>query len=147
VQTHDLAYTYIAAAGAKPLPFQDGDPLQPLFANPAGPAWRDQILCAYYGGEFLYTQRIAITDRFKYVFNGFDIDECYDLANDPEEMTNLVSTGELAPQVDDMRARLYELMNKFDDPFGDLTSKTAPMKGDRYCAPRYLSRGRRLREG
>jgi arylsulfatase A-like enzyme len=147
VQTHDLAYTYIAAAGAKPLPFQDGDPLQPLFANPAGPAWRDQILCAYYGGEFLYTQRIAITERFKYVFNGFDIDECYDLANDPEEMTNLVSTGELAPQVDDMRARLYELMNKFDDPFGDLTSKTAPMKGDRYCAPRYLPRGRRLREG
>jgi arylsulfatase A-like enzyme len=147
VQTHDLAYTYIAAAGAKPLPFKDGDPLQPLFANPAGPAWRDQILCAYYGGEFLYTQRIAITERFKYVFNGFDIDECYDLANDPEEMTNLVSTGELAPQVDDMRARLYELMNKFDDPFGDLTSKTAPMKGDRYCAPRYLPRGRRLREG
>ena len=36
------------------------------------PQWRDDILCAYYGGEFLYTQRIAITDRFKYVFNGFD---------------------------------------------------------------------------
>ena len=34
--------------------------------------WTDQILCAYYGGEFLYTQRIAITDRYKYVFNGFD---------------------------------------------------------------------------
>jgi hypothetical protein len=102
-------------------------------------------LCAYYGGEFLYTQRIAITDRFKYVFNGFDIDECYDLAEDPEEMRNLVSSGERRPYVDDMRARLYQLMNQFDDPYGDLTGPTAPMRGDRYCAPRYLARGQRLR--
>ena len=76
------------AAGAKPLPYADGARLQPLFENPAAASWTDQIMCAYYGGEFLYTQRIAITDRFKYVFNGFDIDECYDLEDDPEEMHN-----------------------------------------------------------
>lgn len=144
VQTHDLAYTYVAAAGARALPFQDGRALQPLFSDPASAAWRDQILCAYYGGEFVISQRIAITDRCKYVFNGFDIDECYDLAHDPEEMRNLVSTGENPEQVDDMRARLYELMNEFDDPYGDLRQASAPMRGDRYCAPRYLPRGKRL---
>jgi arylsulfatase A-like enzyme len=144
VQTHDLGYTYVAAAGAKALPYQDGRALQPLFGNPDAASWRDQILCAYYGGEFLYTQRIAITERFKYVFNGFDIDECYDLGEDPEEMRNLVDRGEKRAQVDDMRARLYELMNQFDDPFGDLKQATAPMRGDRYCAPRYLPRGKRL---
>ncbi len=138
-QTHDLAHTYVAAAGAKPMPFPDGQALQPLFENPQSSAWRDHILCAYYGGEFLYTQRIAITNRFKYVFNGFDIDECYDLENDPEEMRNLAAFGEKRPYVDDMRARLYELMNQFDDPFGDLHGR-----GDRYCAPRYLARGKRL---
>jgi len=143
VQTHDLAYTYVAAAGAKALPFQDGRPLQPLFENPEG-EWRDDILCAYYGGEYLYTQRIAITDRFKYVFNGFDIDECYDLADDPEEMRNLLASGEKRANVDDMRARMYELMNRFDDPYGDLTGPTAPVRGDRYCAARYLPRGKRL---
>lgn len=144
VQTHDLAYTYIAAAGARALPFQDGRALQPLFENPQAAAWRDHILCAYYGGEFVYTQRMAITDRFKYVFNGFDIDECYDLAGDPEEMRNLVSNGEKRAEVDDMRARLYELMNQFDDPYGDMRQPSAPMRGDRYCAPRYLARGKRL---
>jgi choline-sulfatase len=142
VQTHDLAHTYVAAAGAKPMMYRDGQALQPLFDNPRLDAWRDQILCAYYGGEFLYTQRIAIAERFKYVFNGFDIDECYDLADDPEEMRNLVSRGEKRAEVDDMRARLYELMNEFEDPYGDLNGR-----GDRYCAPRYLSRGKRLRSG
>ena len=145
VQTHDLAHSYVAASGGKALPFPDGRPLQRLFDNPQASDWRDDILCAYYGGEFLYTQRIAITDRFKYVFNGFDVDECYDLAHDPEEMRNLVPTGDKQPEVDDMRARLYDLMNRFDDPFGDLPQPNAAMGGDRYCAPRYLPRGRRLR--
>ena len=145
VQTHDLAYTYVAAAGARAMPYQDGRALQPLFENPRAPRWPDHILCAYYGGEFLYTQRIAITDRFKYVFNGFDIDECYDLSDDPQEMQNLAASGDKRPMVDDMRARLYELMDQFDDPFGDMTRPSAPMRGDRYCAPRYLARGQRLR--
>src|SRR5690348_15860913 len=79
VQTHDLAHTYVAAAGVDRMPFRDGRAIQPLFQDLRAAGSRDQILCAYYGGEFLYTQRIAITDRFKYVFNGFDIDECYDL--------------------------------------------------------------------
>lgn len=144
VQTHDLGYSYVAAAGARPLPFQDGRALQPLFDDPGNASWRSQILCAYYGGEFLYTQRIAITDRFKYVFNGFDIDECYDLADDPDEMRNLVSSGEKRQHVDDMRARLYELMNELDDPYGPLARSGAPMHGDRYCAPRYLPRGKHL---
>ncbi|MDR3698987.1 MAG: sulfatase-like hydrolase/transferase [Candidatus Sulfopaludibacter sp.] len=144
VQTHDLAHTYVAAAGARPMPYADGRSLLPLLEDPRDKAWRDQILCAYYGGEYLYTQRMAITDRFKYVFNGFDIDECYDLAEDAGEMRNLVATGEKRANVDDMRARLYELMNQFDDPYGDLKQASAPMRGDRYCAPRYLPRGKRL---
>ena len=143
VQTHDLAHTYVAAAGARPMPYPDGRSLVPLLHDPSA-EWRDQILCAYYGGEFLYTQRIAITDHFKYVFNGFDIDECYDLRDDREEMRNLVTSGEKRAEVDDMRARMYELMNQFDDPYGDLSQPTATMRQDRYCASRYLPRGRRI---
>ena len=138
VQTHDLGHTYVAAAGARSLPYADGGSLAPLLENSRAD-WRDQILCAYYGGEFLYTQRIAITDRFKYVFNGFDIDECYDLQDDPEEMRNLASSGEKRASVDDMRARMYEMMSQFQDPYGDLSGS-----GDRYCAPRYLPRGKRM---
>ena len=143
VATHYLANTYINAAGAKPLPFAtDGHALQPLFKEPDRTDWPDQLLCAYYGGEFLYTQRMVVTKRFKYVFNGFDIDECYDLKEDPEEMHNIVSDPKYRTDVDDLRARLYELMNQTGDPFGDHPYGSA--RGDRYCAPRYLPRGKRL---
>jgi arylsulfatase A-like enzyme len=108
VQTHDLAHTYVEAASAPPLPFRDGRALQPLFDAPAARSWPDQIMCAYYGGEFLYTQRIGITQRFKYVFNGFDIDEMYDLDRDPEEMRNVVEDADYAKYTDDMRAPLRD---------------------------------------
>ena len=145
VQTHDLGHTYVAAAGAAKLLYADGRALQPLFENPDRPDWADQILCAYYGGEFLYTQRIAITDRFKYVFNGFDQDEMYDLRNDPEEMHNEVASPAHRLQADDMRARLYEMMAKFEDPYGDVKARNSiGNPPDRYGAPRYLSRGKRM---
>jgi arylsulfatase A-like enzyme len=144
VQTHDLGHTYVAAAGAGKLPYPDGRALQPLFENPQRSDWADQILCAYYGGEFLYTQRIAITDRFKYVFNGFDCDELYDLHNDPEEMRNQVANPNYRRQAGDMQARLYEMMREFEDPYGDAQSRTIGPRPDRYGAPRYLARGKRI---
>jgi arylsulfatase A-like enzyme len=144
VQTHDLAHTYVAAAGARALPFADGVALQPLFASPQSAAWRDDILCAYYGGEFLYTQRIAITDRFKYVFNGFDFDEMYDLERDPDELRNVVNDAGYDKWTADMRARLYEMMARFHDPYGDSPEQySSAANSDRYCAARYLPRGRR----
>jgi arylsulfatase A-like enzyme len=144
VQTHDLAHTYAQAAGAKNMPYPDGRALQPLFENPDRTDWADEILCAYYGGEFLYTQRIAITDRFKYVFNGFDFDEMYDLKEDPEEMHNVADAAHYRRQADDMRARLYGLMDKFEDPFGDVNPRNSIGEPpNRYGAPRYLSRGKR----
>ncbi len=145
VQTHDLAHTFVDAAGAHPMPFADGRSLTPLFSDPHHGGWRDQILCAYYGGEYLYTQRIAITERFKYVFNGFDYDELYDLGDDPAELRNIVSAPAYQSQAGDMRARMYELMAQTGDPFGDQPYSHGPvMHADRYCANRYLPRGKRI---
>jgi len=83
-------------------------------------------------------QRMVITERRKYLFNSFDFDECYDLEEDPGELTNIVNDPRQSAHVDDMRARLYELMARFDDPYGD--NGTAVQ----FMAPRYLERGRRL---
>jgi arylsulfatase A-like enzyme len=145
VQTHDIGHTYVEIAGAKPLKYADGRSLRPLFDTPELSSWPDQILCAFYGGEFLYTQRIAITQRFKYVFNGFDIDEMYDLVNDPGEMHNAVDDPKYRVYTDDMRARLYEMMAQFEDPYGYPKVWTLPGNHpERYCAARYLPRGKRL---
>ena len=126
VQTHDLAHTYVAAAARGPAVRRRRRAATSV-RRPANTAWRDDILCAYYGGEYLYTQRIAITERFKYVFNGFDYDEMYDLERDPDEMRNVVNEAEYAKWTADMRARMYEMMARFHDPYGD-----APEKRQRY---------------
>lgn len=141
VQTHDLAHTYVSAAGARALPHADGRSLLPLFANPDQSDWRDEILGAYYGGEFLYTQRMLINRRYKYVFNGFDIDEFYDLEHDPQEMRNVAYAAEYKTAADDARAALYELMARFEDPYGDKPG--GGFRYDRYGAARYLPRGKR----
>ncbi len=146
VQLQDLAHTYVEAAGAPALPHPDGQSLLPLFRNPDTPNWRDQILCAYYGGEFLYTQRMAITERYKYVFNGFDYDELYDLEVDPGELHNIAYQPEQHVTADDMRARTYEMMRQFGDPYADKGPAQNGVATDRYGASRYLPRGKRLNQ-
>ena len=40
-----------------------------------------------------------------------------------------------------MRARMYEMMARFHDPYGDAPEKYGNVTtGDRYCASRYLPR-------
>jgi arylsulfatase A-like enzyme len=138
VQFHDLGHTFLDVAGASPLPHRHGVSFAPLFGDPERAAWRDMVMCAWYGQNFLMSQRMAITPRYKYVFNAFDFDECYDLQADSEELRNIAGDAQYAAVVDDMRARLYELMEKFEDPF----SGQGP--SGRFMAPRYLPRGRRL---
>ncbi len=145
VQTHDLAHTYAEIAGAGKMPFDDGDSLVPLFENPERTDWKDHILSAFYGGEFLYTQRMVITGRYKYVFNGFDFDECYDLAEDPDELHNCAGKDSHNAVVNDLRARMYELMHRYEDPFGDVANSIdIGQPPGRYGGPRYLPRGKRM---
>jgi hypothetical protein len=64
----------------------------------------------------------------------------YDLERDPDEIPNVVDDAGYAKSTADMRARMYEMMARYHDPYGD-----APPQGraDRYCATRYLPRGKR----
>ncbi len=131
VQLHDWAHTFVSLADAKPLPYAHGKDLTPLLKDPAGTAERmpAHILNCYYGGEFLYTQRIAIGERYKYVFNGFSIDEFYDLEEDPGETRNAIDDPACAAAVTATRDALWELMLQHDDPYAQ----------HRYGAARYLT--------
>lgn len=143
VQTHDLPHTFLDMLGLPALPFADGRSLAPLFADPRRADWEDAILCAGYGCEFFVTQRMVITDRYKYVFNGFDEDEMYDLRDDPGELHNLIADPAHTAARSELRGKLYELMNRFGDPYGDVGYAMAGGGGNRpnrYNAPRYLPR-------
>jgi hypothetical protein len=124
-----------------PLPHADGRSLAPLFDDPARADWEDALLCVGYGCEFFVTQRIAITERYKYVFNGFDYDEMYDLEHDPDELHNVLWDERYAEARSEMRRTLYALLNRYGDPYGDRGPMSAAGdRPNRYGAPRYLPR-------
>src|SRR5262249_36531471 len=63
----------------------------PETRSPTSENWRKALFGQCNGVELYYTQRWVQTSRWRYVFNGFDEDELYDLENDPHEMVNLAA--------------------------------------------------------
>ena len=94
------------ATGASLLPFlQDRSPA----------SWRDEIHTQCNGVELYYTQRSVMTCDFKYVFNGFDRDELYDLRADPHEMRNLADDPAHEVVKREMCGRMWRFAYQEDD--------------------------------
>ena len=90
VSTTDFAPTFLEAAGIPSSDFHmSGKSLLPWLQGKMPSDWRDAIFSQLNGVELYYTQRIVTTKDYKYVYNGFDYDELYDLKHDPHEMVNL----------------------------------------------------------
>jgi len=63
--------------------------LAPFFSHELPVVWRNAVYTQCNGVELYYSQRSVMTQEFKYTFNGFDLDELYDLRTDPDEMQNI----------------------------------------------------------
>jgi arylsulfatase A-like enzyme len=89
VSLADFGPTFIELAGTSSAQRPTGASIVPFLDDRTPPAWRDAIHTQCNGVELYFTQRSVMTSDFKYVFNGFDRDELYDLRSDPHEMRNL----------------------------------------------------------
>lgn len=106
VSTCDLAPTIAEMAGAEPLPRAQARSLVPLLrAEEDG--WEDEAYAEFHGQRFFFTQRILWRGHHKYVFNGFDCDELYDLEADPHERRNLAGDPAHAALAEEMAARMW----------------------------------------
>lgn len=83
-----------------------------------------------------YSQRVVATKEYKYVYNGFDFDELYDLRSDPHEMRNVAED----PAYTEIKRGLVQRMWRFaaaqDDrifnPYGTVAfAPWGPMEGMR----------------
>ena len=101
----DLAPTILDAAGTA---FQNrvhGTSLFPLCAGESID-WRDDLMCETHGHMEHHIGRLIVTDRFKYVANQGQMDELYDLCDDPYEMTNLIGDPAYREVLTDLKVRL-----------------------------------------
>ncbi len=92
-----------------------GESLVPFLADQNPAAWRDEIHTQCNGVELYYTQRSVTTKDFKYVFNGFDDDELYDLRSDPHEMRNLAADASYETVKHDLVCRMWRFAHREND--------------------------------
>ncbi len=105
----DLAPTFLELAGLAPGARLTGRSLLPFFAGRVPADWPDEVHAQFNGVELYYTQRSVATKQWKYVYNGFDFDELYDLAADPHEMINLSASKAHQDIKRSMVARMWQL--------------------------------------
>ena len=128
VSLADFAPTFAELAGQPADREFSGASLAPFLAGRTPDDWRDEIHTQCNGVELYYTQRSVMTTDYKYVFNGFDADELYDLRADPHEMTNLIDEPSLEAVKRDMCRRMWRFACRENDSAisGYITVALAP---------------------
>ena len=67
------------------------------------------------GNEQYGIQRAVFSRKHKYVFNGFDYDEFYDLGSDPDEMVNEINNPAYGCEIRAMCGRMWEFARASSD--------------------------------
>lgn len=110
----DVAPTFLSAAG---LSFQqgcDGMDLLPVARDPRAPR-RDDLMVEHHGHCTKCVGRVLLHGKYKYVRNEGDLDELYDLDEDPYELRNLAGDARFS----DTRAALANRLAAWQDRTGD----------------------------
>ena len=116
VSLADVGPTLLERAGAEPIDVPDSRSFAPLLADPATHASDFSTSYAeFHGTRFLMTQRVLWRGPWKFVFNGFDYDELYNLDDDPDELINLAADPEYRETMRDMMAEIWRIARDTGD--------------------------------
>jgi N-acetylglucosamine-6-sulfatase len=112
----DIAPTVLEAARLQAPEGMDGRSFLPLAAGKSVP-WRENLLYEYFWEwNFPMTPTIhAIrTERYKFIrpHGVWDIEELYDLQNDPQEIENLAGKAEHRQLAKEMKAELFAMLQE-----------------------------------
>jgi len=115
VSTCDVAPTVLEIAGTIPLRNRtDGKSVVDLLSGKKS-GEGTYCLAEFFGQRYAFTQRLVWKDDFKYVFNGFDWDELYDLNSDPAELVNQINNPDYQPKVKELAELMQEIVLETED--------------------------------
>ncbi len=107
----DIPPTLLEILGKKAPDFFSGRSLVPFLQERQVEDWRTEAVSTYNGQQFgLYTQRMIRNNDWKYIWNTTDIDELYDLNNDPHELYNIIGQERNQSLIQELRRKLYETL-------------------------------------
>jgi len=112
----DLMPTFLDIADV-PVPENlDAKSLAPLLRDPNA-EWPDVAFAEFHGHHFPYPQRMIRSHQYKLVVNPPDINELYDLEQDPYELNNVYDHPAYADIQHHLMVRLYEHLVQAGDNF------------------------------
>lgn len=120
VSNLDLPLTFLEVAGARFSNAVHGKSFLPICVN-KNEEWREDLMCETNEHFTINIGRMIVTDQYKYISNDKDMDELYDLKNDPFELKNLVYDQKYKEVLIDMNNRLEKWRQKTNDK---ITRKT-----------------------
>ena len=116
VGLHDLGPSLLELVDCEPIDVPDSRSFASILSNPkSGEHQFTKGFAEYYGGRMILTQRVIWNGSWKFVFNGFDFDELYNLDEDPYEMTNLAEDPTYQEQLKKMTAQMWQVANETND--------------------------------
>jgi N-acetylglucosamine-6-sulfatase len=134
----DIAPTILEMAGIQKPKQMQGSSFLPLLKG-QNVAWRDKMFYEYYWENAFPqtpTQFAVRTDRYKFIrtYGVWDIDQLYDLQQDPYEINNLIRS----PQHQDLAKQLNkQLWDWIDETNGN----TIPLKRNNMMKSDHLFKG------
>lgn len=111
----DFAPTILDAAGLLgeiPAERFSGRSLLPFIEGSEPADWDDTQYLMTNGNELYGIQRIVRTPEWKYVYNGFDLDELYNLKEDPGELRNRIDDPACVEVVKELCTRMWRFGRK-----------------------------------
>ena len=115
----DLAPTILELAGINKPKYMQGESMVKLMSGKKDKSWRKSIFFEYYVDDawpYAGPDQVAVrTNQYKLVDNFLkdDIDELYDLVNDPGEMKNLINNAKYDDIENDLRKESERLQKKY----------------------------------
>uniref|UniRef100_UPI003AB122BD sulfatase/phosphatase domain-containing protein n=1 Tax=Eisenbergiella sp. TaxID=1924109 RepID=UPI003AB122BD len=92
-----------------------GQSLLPFLEGQKPEGWRTELFTQTNGNEMYGVQRAVWNQKWKYVFNGFDYDELYDLQEDPLELKNVARRPENQRMIKELCTKMWEFGSRHKD--------------------------------